>query len=79
MTGKNKTVEDYANMSEAQVGVLAATWKWRIIKAGYKDAKDFCNSTGVSGPSFSRWCSGQQVPTARNIKRVEDFLNSGGK
>lgn len=66
--------KDYKDMTDAEVGVLVSTWKWRIIKAGYKNAKEFCDANGIQESHFSVWINGKQKPVAHNLEKVEKLL-----
>lgn len=65
---------DYKNMTDAEVGVLANTWGWRLKKAGYKNAKAFCDAHNIPDPQFSLWVNGKAQPMPHNVKKVEEAL-----
>lgn len=70
--------ENYADMTSAQVAVLVSTWKWRLIKAGYKNSKDFCEKNDIYESNFSFWVTGKQKPSAKNIEKIEQALKKAG-
>lgn len=53
------------------------TWRWRIIKAGYK-SKDFAALLDIDGSLLSAYCKGRVKPSLERFDLIENKLKSLG-
>lgn len=59
---------------------IIKTWKWRILKAGYKTIADFCNDVEppIMHQQLGRYLSGKISPTVTTFDRIEGKLREKG-
>lgn len=56
---------------------VIGTWRWRIVKAGYKCSK-FAEEIGVPLPTLSLYMSGTKTPSVKRFDLIEGKLRDLG-
>tara|TARA_R110000850_G_scaffold139692_1_gene260945 strand:+ start:81 stop:293 length:213 start_codon:yes stop_codon:yes gene_type:complete len=65
-------------MNPEQPDKIIKSWKWRMLKAGYKSQSEFADELEISKQVLSNWLNGRNHPNLKTFIKIESLLKGLG-
>ena len=50
------------------------SWRWRILRAGYANVRQFCENIGIPESMMSEYLTGKKYPSLKRFDLIEKHL-----